>query len=98
MITLEDILDAEDSDAETQAVALQKLINAGQWSLQGSMGRAMMRAIEDGLCMLGPNAARDYWGNVVPARAWVQDGTKGSRAYVVRRMGEEWAAILEAVQ
>lgn len=77
--------------------SIQKAINAGSWSLQGSYGRTMMEAITSGLCMLGTTRARDYWGNTIPAREDVVEGTKGSREFVAERMGEEWAAAMEGV-
>lgn len=77
--------------------AMQRQINAGQWSLQGSHGRAMMDAIEGGHCILGKAAAHDYWGNRIPARGEVVEGTKGSRGFVVEAMGEDWAAKMEAL-
>ena len=65
--------------------ALQTLINDGAWGLQGSFGRAMMEAIEAGVCALGPQGCRDYWGNYVPSRFEVEPGTKGSIEYVEAR-------------
>jgi hypothetical protein len=86
-----------EGDEMDEALALQRAINSGSaWSFQGSYGRAMMSAIEAGACMLGVKPARDYWGNFIPSRDMVQEGTKGSRQYVVDRMGEEWAEMLEA--
>jgi hypothetical protein len=76
-LTLEDVLAAQDGDDR----ALQRMIDAGQWSLEGSMGRAMMAAIEDGRCILGPEPAFDYWGNRIPSRFEVVPGTKGSVDY-----------------
>lgn len=87
MVSLDNVLAAEDGDTD----GLQALINAGMWSLQGSMGRAMMGAIEDGRCMLGPNGATDYWGNHIPGRDDVQAGSKGSYDYVVDRFGKDHA-------
>lgn len=95
-MTLEDIhtLESnEDATPEEIALALQRAINGGAWWMPGSYGRSMMGAIEAGVCMLGPSEAQDYWGNPIPSRDQV-DGT-GSRGYVVERMGEEWAAMLE---
>ena len=89
--------EAGEMDHDDEAVMMQRLINLGQWSFQGSYGRAMMDAIESGRCMLGMRAARDYWGNIIPARDMVQPGTKGSREYVAERMGEGWAEMLEGV-
>lgn len=67
---------------ERERRALQRGINSGQvWHLEGSVGRAAMRAIENGDCILGPVAHRDYWGNRVPSRYEVQPGTLGSIGY-----------------
>lgn len=81
MITLATILAAQDGDD----AALQDLINNGAaWRLEGSVGRAAMRAIEGGRCVLGETGHRDYWGNYVPSRTEVQPGTKGSVEYAAR--------------
>lgn len=97
MITLNDVNTIE-GGAETEQEyyqAMQRAINAGAWSLQGSYGRAMMDAIESGCCMLGKRPASDYWGNLIPSRSQVKEGTKGSREFVVDHMGEEWAQMME---
>jgi hypothetical protein len=97
MFTLEDVETIENGD-EGYFLSLQRAINSGSaWSLQGSMGRAMMAAIEDGNCMLGTERAIDYWRNVVPSRFDVLEGTKGSRSYVVKHSGEDWAQMMEDV-
>lgn len=96
---LEDVRTIEEDEEATPmqvALSLQRAINSGMWSLQGSYGRAMMGAIEAGQCMLGHNRAKDYWGNTIPARTDVQPGTKGSREFVAEHMGEEWAKTMEA--
>ncbi len=68
---------------------LQELIDSGMASrLEGSVGRAAMRAIEDGECVLGEIGHKDYWGNYVPSRYEVEAGTKGSMEYA-QRMQEE---------
>lgn len=77
---LETVLAAQDDDA----VALQRMIDAGMWSLEGSMGRAMMAAIEDGRCVLGPEPAWDYWGNRIPSRDEVKPGSLGSIEYAAK--------------
>lgn len=77
MATLEQVLAAEDGDID----GLQALIDGGTWSLQGSTGRAMMAAIEQGRAILGPRPARDYFGNFIPAWWQVEAGTKGSPEY-----------------
>lgn len=87
MVSLDNVMRAEDGDTD----GLQALINAGMWSLQGSIGRSMNAALEDGRCMLGPSTATDYWGNKIPGRDDVVEGTKGSYQYVVDRYGKDHA-------
>lgn len=77
--------------------SMQRTINAGTWGLQGSFGRQMMGAIEAGQCLLGKSGARDYYGNYIPSRDEVKDGTKGSRSFVVEAMGEDWAKHMESL-
>lgn len=97
-VSLQTIQSVEEAvDQEEYYGSVQEMINAGQWSLQGSFGRAMMDAIESGYCMLGESSARDYWGNYIPSRTEVEEGTKGSRQYVVGHMGEDWAELMEGV-
>jgi hypothetical protein len=86
----------EDASMEEEYCALQRGINCGLWVSTGSLGRMAMGAIEGGRCMLGPFPSRDYYGSYIPSRTEVEPGTKGSREFVVERMGEEWAAMLEA--
>lgn len=89
----------EGTDNEVEYFAnLQRMINAGQWGLQGSFGRAMMSAIEAGKCMLGPNAAFDYYQNRIPSRTEVKAGTKGSRLFVTRNSGKVHAKLMAGVQ
>ena len=73
---------------------MQRAINGGAWGLQGSYGRAMMDAISAGLCMLGRDQARDYYGNTIPSRDDVKAGTKGSYQFVVDERGQEWADLM----
>jgi hypothetical protein len=97
MLTLNDIHTIEtDEDASELEyyTSIQRAINAGMWSMQGSYGRAMMDAIRAGRCMLGPNVAHDYWGSRIPARYEVKAGTKGSYEFVVEAMGQDWADIM----
>ena len=87
-----------ETDAATYYEALQRAINAGEaWKFQGSYGRTMMAAIEAGFCLLGPQSAEDAYGNPIPGRDDVQPGSKGSRAYVVERQGDAWAAKMEHI-
>jgi hypothetical protein len=74
----------------------QELINSGTaWKLEGSVGRHAMEMIELGECMLGEEGYRDYWGNYVPSRYEVEDGTKGSESYCVERASLEAQAAHE---
>ncbi len=79
---------------DDDGLSIQKIINAGQWSLQGSFGRTMMAAIEAGQCLLGRSGARDYYGNYIPSRDEVKPGTKGSFDYVAERSGIEHAEAM----
>lgn len=77
---------------------IQRLVNTGMaWRLEGSIGRECMRAIEAGRVMLGTEAIRDYYGNIVPSRYDVVAGTKGSFDYVVERMGMDHAQAMADV-
>lgn len=98
MLTLNDIAAIESDDEVTELdfyLAVQRAINAGHWSMEGSYGRAMMDAISSGRCLLGPAAARDYWGNVIPSRDDVKEGTKGSISFVEAAMGGDWLFEME---
>jgi hypothetical protein len=94
MLSLHDIEMIEDG-AETELEyyeVIQKAINDGTaWKFQGSYGRTMMDAISGGYCLLGIHSSSDYYGNRIPSRDEVQEGTKGSYEYVVRLQGQEWA-------
>ena len=76
-------------------LSVQRAINAGHWSMEGSYGRAMMAAINSGHCLLGPNAARDAYGSVIPSRDDVKEGTKGSISFVEAAMGGDWLFEME---
>jgi hypothetical protein len=74
---------------------LQHLIDNGEgWKQQGELPRAINRALEDGTCVLGPVAHRDYYNNVVPARSEVEAGAKGSLVYANAKRAERGAAAL----
>lgn len=94
-------IDTIESGAETQEQyfeSLQRAINSlHAWRMQGSYGRAMMQALEDGYCMLGREHTRDYWGTRIPSRDEVRRGTKGSFEYVADIHGEEYARHMEAI-
>lgn len=77
-----DSLTGVDQSPDDSLEGVQQLIDSGQgWLLEGSVGRAMAAAIEDGAAVLGPVGHRDYWGNRIPSRDEVVPGTKGSVRY-----------------
>lgn len=58
---------------------MQEKINSGLcWKLEGSYGRAAMAMLESGACMLPETQHKDYYGNTVPSRNDLQEGTKGT--------------------
>ena len=100
MLTIADINNIESDEPVSEIEyfkSIQRAINSGMWGLQGSYGRTMMDAIRSGYCLLGNNTARDYYGNTIPSRTQVQEGTKGSYDFVADAMGAEWADEMAAV-
>lgn len=76
----------ESESLEDEVGKYQAAINSGMaWRLEGSFGRAAMDYIKAGYCALGEEGHRDYYGNYVPSRDEVKDGTKGSVTYVLER-------------
>lgn len=58
---------------------MQSLIESGDvWKMEGSMGRAAMNHLESGACYLPDKPTWDYYGNKLPARSWLDAGTKGT--------------------
>jgi len=100
MFDIQDIDNIESNDCtqEEYFASLQQAINSlTAWSFQGSYGRAMMQAIEDGYCILGREHTRDYWGSRIPSRDEVKQGTKGSYDYVVQHQGQDWADYVSSI-
>ena len=94
-----DVIENECEDTQEYYEAIQSAINSGTaWSFQGSYGRTMMDAIREGYCLLGHVGARDYYGNTIPSRDDVQEGTKGSYEYVIHMRGQEWADMMGALK
>lgn len=91
-----DILEGnEEVDEMDYFIEMQKAINGGvAWKFQGSYGRSMMDAIRSGYCMLGHTRSSDYYGNTIPSRDDVEEGTKGSYEFVLEHMGEDWADVM----
>lgn len=101
MLSLNDVKILEGvapSEPDQYFLTVQSAINGGDaWAFQGSYGRAMMQAIQDGQCMLGRRPARDYWGSRIPSRDEVKPGTPGSYDFVVQQMGLDWADAVAEV-
>ena len=89
--------DFEDNDE--YFLNIQRQINSlVAWKFEGSVGRAMMDAIDAGRCCLGLERTTDYWGNVIPGRDDVQAGTMGSLGYVAKHYDQDWADQIAAVE
>ena len=58
---------------------MQNLINSGDvWKMEGSMGREAMALLECGACMLPDKYTYDYYGNKLPPRTVLKQGSKGT--------------------
>ena len=58
---------------------MQNIIDTGAvWHMEGSMGREAMSLLEIGACFLPNKARRDAYGNRIPARSELTQGTKGT--------------------
>jgi hypothetical protein len=86
MSTLADYENLSSDDSETSRAAMQALIDSGAaWRLEGSIGRAAMAAIENGLCAVGTEPHRDYFGNLIPSRGMLDPGSMGTVEYMEAR-------------
>jgi hypothetical protein len=91
-INPEDLKDGRD---HYPVAFMQHLIDNGEgWKVQSDLARAIMLALEDGTCVLGPVAHHDYNSHVVPARSEVEPGAKGSLDYANRLRTERGAPPL----
>ena len=98
MFTLDDVENIEcvnDVDESEYYRSIQRAINDGLWNMQGSYGRAMMEAIENGYCLLGKKQFIDYYGNIIPSRFQVLSSSKGGIDYVKKTMGNDWYKMME---
>jgi hypothetical protein len=58
---------------------MQEKINSGMiWKGEGSGGREASRLLSSGACMLPKEFKVDYYGNTVPSRDVLKQGTKGT--------------------
>lgn len=59
--------------------SFQTMINNGiAWKMEGSVGRDAMHLLKVGVCMLPKKVHYDYYGNRIPSRDELTDGTKGT--------------------
>lgn len=76
MITIEEIRNLQESYGVTQT---QRGIESGDiWKFEGSVGRFAMGCLEAGVCFLGTAPTYDYYGNAIPPRGVLNEGTKGT--------------------
>jgi hypothetical protein len=83
-MSIQDVIDYENGDLSEEDTAdlFQRMINSGDvWALQGAYGRAARDMIDAGWCVLGEHQTHDYYGNFVPSRFQVHEGTPGSISY-----------------
>ena len=65
--------------AEYGLTDLQNMIDSGNaWKMEGHYGRTAMSSLEKGACILPEEAHNDYYGNRVPSRTEILEGTKGT--------------------
>lgn len=58
---------------------LQEMITSGiAWKMEGSVGREAMSALKSGACMLPLRPMYDAYGNCIPSRDDLVEGTKGT--------------------
>lgn len=58
---------------------IQELINNGNaWMMEGSVGRYAMDCLRSGACFLPKKPHKDYYGNRIPSRDMIKEGTMGS--------------------
>lgn len=64
---------------------MQGIINSGLvWHLEGAMGRYAMELLQCGACMLPKKAHIDFYGNRIPPRYELKEGSKGTFQNSVR--------------
>ena len=58
---------------------VQDMINDGSaWTLEGSVGRYAMRCLEEGACFLPNEHFYGAYGNKIPRRGSIKEGSVGS--------------------
>ncbi len=86
-ITLERITELQKEYGLDKA---QSLLNSGEiWGFEGSVGRAASDMLEAGILILPEKRTTDYYGNTIPARTDLKEGTKGT----LRLAQEFWSEV-----
>jgi hypothetical protein len=68
---------------------LQKLITTGiAWKMEGTIGRTAMSALQSGACMLPKESFYDTYGNKVPSRDELKEGSTGTYQNTVKFYSE----------
>ena len=76
MITIEQITELQKTYGYAE---MQKLIDSGEcWKFEGAFGRSAMNMLENGVCLLSEEITQDYYGNIIPSRSDVKEGSIGS--------------------
>lgn len=71
---------------------IQSLIESGTaWKMEGAVGRTAMDLLRSGACFLPKQSHRDYYGNRIPSRTEVKEGTTGSLQNAIKFFTEnQW--------
>ena len=71
---------------------MQSLIESGTaWKMEGAVGRTAMELLRSGACFLPKQSHRDYYGNRIPSRTEVKEGTTGSLQNAIKFFTEnQW--------
>lgn len=66
-------------DNEGEISDMQKYIESGQvWQMNGSYGRAAMNGLKKGIYFLPAVSHKDYYGNKIPSRYEIKEGSWGT--------------------
>lgn len=86
-MTIERITELQKEYGLTKA---QNLLNAGDlFKFEGSVGRSADDMLESGILILPEEVTYDYYGNAIPPRSAVKEGTKGSVGLAI----EFWSEV-----
>lgn len=95
--TFDAMLELRTEDFEVIESTQKLIVSGGAWHLEGAFGRSAMALIEMGQAVVGSEPRTDYWGNTVPARHMLEEGTKGTFGYVRKRSGADFERWLRGV-